>query len=150
MWNIIYISPYTYRSVAYLKSAWRSYRIALDLTNESLKMPYSNKDIHIPAFETFLATVNLFDGILNGLKQMKHGEIDKIGFKDEHWNDYQTVRSKFTNWLSKELFKHHELQYMKASFFFFIINYVFNVIIIFYQLHWWCVGLSPIRSSQRL
>ena len=149
MWNIIYIS--CYRSIAHLKSAWRSYRIALDLTNESLRMSHYDKKVHIPAFETFLVTVSLFDRILNGLKQMKHGEIDKIGFKDEHWNEYQTVRAKFTNWLSKETFK-DELQYLKASFFVFMffINYVFNVIIIFYQLHWWCVGLSPIRSSQRL
>ena len=113
--NTLYMS--LYRSVAHLKSAWRSYRIALDLTNEKWKSPYNYKEVNIPVFETFLVTVNLFDRILNGLKQMKNGEIDKIGFKDEHWNEYQTVRAKFTNWLSKEPFKYHELEYLKASFF---------------------------------
>ena len=117
--NIIYI--YLYRSVAHLKSAWKSYRIALDLTNESLRFPHHNKDapVHILAFETFLVTVNLFDGILNGLKQMKNGEIDKITFKDDHWIEYQNVQTKFTNWVSSEVFNDHELQYLKASSFFF-------------------------------
>ena len=116
-YNILYIS--LYRSIAHLKSAWRSYRIAVDLTNESWEFPIHNKDVHIPAFETFLVTVNLFDRILNGLKEMKNGEINKIRFKDEHWTEYQTVRAKFTNWLSSEPFKCHELQYLKASFYIF-------------------------------
>ena len=118
---MIYIS--LYRSISHLKGAWRSYRIALDLTNESWNRLYYNKDVHIPAFETFLVTVSLFDRILNGLKQMKNGEIDKIILKDEHGNEYQTLRDKFTDWLSKETFKYHELQYLKASFFY--INNVF-------------------------
>ena len=131
-YNILYIS--LYRSIAHLKSAWRSYRIAVDLTNESWEFPIHNKDVHIPAFETFLVTVNLFDRILNGLKEMKNGEINKIRFKDEHWTEYQTVRAKFTNWLSSEPFKYHDLQYLKASFYIFFFHKLCILMIIFYSL----------------
>ena len=149
-YNILYIS--LYRSIAHLKSAWRSYRIAVDLTNESWEFPIHNKDVHIPAFETFLVTVNLFDRILNGLKQMKNGEIDKIRFKDDHWTEYHTVRAKFTNFVSSAPFNYHEVQYLKASFFVFFYYKLCILMIIFYSMLssyyiYRISGLSPIRSN---
>ncbi|XP_063441660.1 E3 ubiquitin-protein ligase rnf213-alpha-like [Mytilus trossulus] len=94
-------------------SAYRTYRIAADLLAESLKRRYTRKDIHMPALEVFLISLDAYDKIQSNLDPNKKVYSQFNITKDGHLKKFEDFKGTIIDWLEKEDFRYKELEFLQ-------------------------------------
>ncbi|CAC5419845.1 unnamed protein product [Mytilus coruscus] len=95
-----------------LTNAYRTYRIAANLLEESLKFRISNEPIHLPAIEVFLKSSDAYDKIQNKLDLNKN-EYKQINIsKDGHLRKLEDFKGRIVHWLSEDI-HYKELDFLK-------------------------------------
>ncbi|CAG2246214.1 RNF213 [Mytilus edulis] len=96
-----------------LISTYRTYKIAANLLEESLKFRISNEPIHLPAIEVFLKSSDAYDKIQNKLDLSKN-ELKQINIsKDGHLRKLEDFKGRIVHWLSEDI-HYKELDFLKA------------------------------------